>query len=369
MNAARGGRNRGDNGHEDALKNKRLAYIRDEYEHNKMTPQQRQEGLKKTGQKLIDGMRSRGISEAVIAQYEDDIRYADSMLIGMPEEDPRDKIVSGTFGYEGVQVTISSEGSRHWRSATVHDCGSRVYLPGDNEFGRFDDTGYETDEDFPDAVHTTAIVSGRRERPWAYDGRFEELLIVPKEVLQGVKNEAPPGRFFSGKSLTNSHQRPKWSPAPDGKTWLQHPFLKKPNGMYVSDEQAFYMNKIIQCPGMKREIMEKAWKERETLAYWCPVLKRFLSEGERLRQEHWFHNGDGSAQQRYFYNQIEMLDLHGGLKNLPVSIDEEDDEVCFVGVMDYEEVVAKRRENAEAKGEIVEIDQDSKMPAKRQRTT
>jgi hypothetical protein len=32
--------------------------------------------------------------------------------------------------------------------------------------------------------------------------------------------------------------------------------------------------------------------------------------------KHWFHDGDGSAQQRYFYNQVEILKQHGGVSTL-----------------------------------------------------
>jgi len=124
----------------------------------------------------------------------------------------------------------------------------------------------------------------------------------------------------------------------------------------------------------------EGWVENGLLAYWCPVLQRFISEGERYRLEHWFHNGDGSAQERYYYDQNEMLDMHGGLEKLPTKIptktssscdDEEDDDdrVRFLGVMKAEEVIAERRKTAEANGEVVDIDKwDQKMSAKKQRT-
>ena len=32
--------------------------------------------------------------------------------------------------------------------STIHDTGSIVYIPMENKFGEFDDTGYETDEEF-----------------------------------------------------------------------------------------------------------------------------------------------------------------------------------------------------------------------------
>jgi hypothetical protein len=57
------------------------------------------------------------------------------------------------------------------------------------------------------------------------------------------------------------------------------------------------------------------------MKYWCPVKRKFMTEGEMLRREHWFHNGDGSAQQRYFYIQNEMLDKYGGSASLPCGFD------------------------------------------------
>jgi hypothetical protein len=372
MNATRGGSSDNNNNNNESLQNERLAEIREQYETHRKTPQQRRDDSKKAVQDLLQTMRRNGATESALAMFAEDMRVVDSYAEEAPEEDPRDKIVSETFPYNNggtiSQITISSKGSRHWRVATVEDVGSIVYLPMDNEFGELDDTGYETDEEFPDVKYRTAIIytfSGRQETQWESDGKFEDSLIVPDEVLQGVKTEAPPGKFFSGKSCTNSLS---WKPAPDGKTWLQHPFLRNPSGMYLTDEQAYYTKKMISCPEMHPEIMEKGWRERGSLAFWCPVLKRFLSEGEMFRQQHWFHNGDGSAQERYYYNQCEMLDMHGGLANLPVSISSNYEDVCFVGVMGCDEVIAKRRKEAEAKGEVIAVDQeDSKMPAKKQR--
>mmetsp|Transcript_20524 Transcript_20524/g.37024 ORF Transcript_20524/g.37024 Transcript_20524/m.37024 type:complete len:374 (-) Transcript_20524:241-1362(-) len=360
-NAAARGANHNGNCHGGTLKNKRLAEIRKGYKEHKLTPQERHERAREA----IAGIAGLMGSAAGMAGL---MGSVDSII--EPEEDPRDKLVSSNFSYNNGRnvrkITITSEGSRHWRQATVKDSGSIVYLPRDKEFGEFDDLGEEPDEEFPDdGMHTTAIVStfsGNTEEPWAFNDKFEELLIVPEEVLEGVKNEAPPGRFFSGKSITASPLRSTWSPAPDGKTWMQHPFLKDPNGTYLLDEQSFYMSEFIECPGMRQEIMEKVWKERGALAYWCPVLKQFLSEGERLRQEHWFHNGDGSAQQRYFYDQNEMLDIHGGLDCLPMNVGGKED-IFVSGVMGVEESEAKRVKEAEAKGEIVEVDMDSKIPA------
>lgn len=364
-------------GKDDTLKNKRLMEIRKAYDDYKLTPRQQRENQKEAGKEMLQMMRQKGTSESAIAYLATHLGQIDLIVDSMPDEVPRDKIVSQTFNYnngrEISEVTITSEGSRHWRKATTEDYGSIVYLHNDNEFGEFDDICEEPDEEFPEETHTEAIVytfSGRMQTPHAFDSTFEDLLVVPEEVLNGVKNEAPSGRFFSGKSITSLNQRFNWSPAPDGMTWMQHPYLKDPNGTYLPDELACCTKLLIELPRMKTEVREKSWKERDSLKYWCPVLKQFLSEGGRLRQEHWFHNGDGSVHQRYFYNQHEMLDMHGGLMCLPVTTGSEEDDVCFTGVVGFEDVIAKKRKDAEAKGEIIEIDMDgieSKTIAKKHR--
>lgn len=366
------------------LQNKRLMEIQENYEHYKKTPQQHNDDMKQGRKELLEHMRRNGANEAAIAMFARDLAVVDAVVANAPEEDPRDKIVSETFNYNDgnprtptpQKITITSEGSRHWREATIHDTGSIVYIPMENKFGEFDDTGYETDEEFPEEKHTTAIVykfSGGQETGLgcAFDDKFDELLVVPDEVLKGVRNESAPGSFFSGQSSRNVNQ---WNPAPEGKVWFKHPFLKKPNGMYLNDCEYYCVKKLIGCPGMRPEIVEKSWRERGLLAYWCPVMQRFITDGERYRLQHWFHNGNGTAQERYYYDQNEMLDMHGGLDKLPTNIfssskDDDDDSVCFMGVMKAEEVIANRRKRAEANGEVVEIDQqDQKMPAKKQRT-
>jgi len=82
---------------------------------------------------------------------------------------------------------------------------------------------------------------------------------------------------------------------------------------------------------------EKLWKGRGS----------FLLEGERLSQEHWFHNGDGSAQQRYFYDQNEMLDMHGGLESLPSDINEDlDVKVTAAAVEPTDQTINSRKRKA-----------------------
>jgi len=363
----------------ETLQNRRLNEIRENYEQYKKTPQQRDDEMKQSGKEMLETMRRNGANESDIAMMASCFASADAAIANAPQEDPRDKIVSETFNYNDgnpstplQKITISSKGSRHWREATVHDTGSIVYIPMENKFGEFDDTGYESDEF---GKHTTAIVykfSGGLETGfgYAFDDKFEDLLVVPDEVLKGVRNESAPGSFFSGPNSRNG-----WNPAPEGKVWFKHPFIKEPKGMYLNDCQYYCVKQLIGCPGMRREIVEKKWRERGQLAYWCPVLNRFITDGERYRLQHWFHNGNGTAQERYYYNQNEMLDMHGGLGKLPTQIsssskkDDDDDSVCFMGAIKAEEVIARKRKKAEANGEVIEIDQqDQKMPAKKQRS-
>ena len=81
--------------------------------------------------------------------------------------------------------------------------------------------------------HTTAIVykfSGGLETGlgYAFDDKFDELLVVPDEVLKGVRNESAPGSFFSGQPKSRNINQ--WNPAPEGKVWFKHPFIKEPTG-------------------------------------------------------------------------------------------------------------------------------------------
>ncbi|KAL7515307.1 LOW QUALITY PROTEIN: hypothetical protein ACHAXN_012772 [Cyclotella atomus] len=166
--------------------------------------------------------------------------------------------------------------------------------------------------------------SGRHIEP------FESLRVVPEEVLKGVRNEAPPGKFFSAKStFVGGPQHPM-----DRLGCNTHsPRIQV--ACISATSRLFYFNTCVECPRMSQQ-------KNGALAFWCPVLKRFISDGERFRQQHWFHNGDGSAQQRHFYNQMEMLDRNEGLANLPTTIDNTSSEVSFVGVMNFDEILANR---------------------------
>jgi hypothetical protein len=74
-------------------------------------------------------------------------------------------------------------------------------------------------------------------------GIFEILLVVPDVILQGVNDEAPPGRFFSGRLIKRSSSS-WWSLAPEGKVRCDHSFLK--NGSQQStDFQHFCVKRTI----------------------------------------------------------------------------------------------------------------------------
>ncbi|KAL7530129.1 hypothetical protein ACHAWF_003256 [Thalassiosira exigua] len=392
-----------------AARNRRLAQIRRDYaefkDRQSKSEWEQLEDIKAAGEEMFEGMRRRGVDEATIARCREDAAVADAaMLAGIPEEDHSKEIRRGTFSEEvlrclGVDlpasardsvsiggdsftmrtITVTSEGSRHWRAATIKDFPCPVYVHSASDicpFGVFEKVHEIEDED--GTRHLAASVqylNRSRHRFYEFGGKFEDVSVIPREVLTGVKDEAPPGRLFSGGSVRDGSGR--WSPAPKGKAWIEHPFLRNPNGTYLPHEHAFYTQKTIACSGIvtprvvdraPRKEWEKSWREYGALQYWCPVLKRFLSEGERLRQRHWFHDGDGSANRRYFYDQYEMIDMHGGLDCVPKSIGDSDEEVCCVGVAGYEDVVAERVWNAYKKGEVIDIDDDDrKMPAKKRR--
>lgn len=102
------------------------------------------------------------------------------------------------------------------------------------------------------------------------------------------------------------------------------------------------------------------WRKSHYLAR--PSIDRFqgvkqpmlLNEGERLRQKHWFHTGDGSAHQPYFFHQMDMIDRHGGLANLPEHYDEDD--VVVTEVQSPEEVLNLRLLRAEKQDEIINLE-------------
>jgi len=77
---------------------------------------------------------------------------------------PENEIVSWTFNYlppgktSSRNITITSEGHRHWRTATTYDVGSIVFLLDEKEFGELDDLNEEEDEEFPDVMYPTAVI-------------------------------------------------------------------------------------------------------------------------------------------------------------------------------------------------------------------
>eukprot|EP00588_Corethron_pennatum_P011295 CAMPEP_0194282836 /NCGR_PEP_ID=MMETSP0169-20130528/23993_1 /TAXON_ID=218684 /ORGANISM="Corethron pennatum, Strain L29A3" /LENGTH=317 /DNA_ID=CAMNT_0039028269 /DNA_START=115 /DNA_END=1065 /DNA_ORIENTATION=- len=227
-----------------------------------------------------------------------------------------EKVVRHSFNHsDHGYITITSEGHQHWRKATTEDIGAivlnvnnyNVNANKDGIFGELDDTEESPDEDFPDSIDTLALVYLQNGELYtsspANNGVWEDLLVVPDQVISGVKNEAPPGSFFSGvvnKTVTI------WTPAPEGKVWWDHPRWK---GRYNNDFEYFAAKRSFEdCPGIMQRFdspedymahESKIWAEGGRFGYWDPVQKKFITAGERLRSEHWFHNGDGSAQQRW----------------------------------------------------------------------
>jgi hypothetical protein len=188
------------------------------------------------------------------------------------------------------------------------------------------------------------------------------MRVVPDTVLCGVNNEAPPGSFFSGKTIRNSTQ---WTPAPEGKVWYEHPNLTG-SPKYVSDVQYWYLKRQLElCPGFALDINREInlFEESGRYKFWCPVKLKFMSEGEMLRQEHWFCNGNGSAQQRRYYTQNEMLDRHGGLSTLPAGYDDtgkqlgasHDSTLRVTGVRTSNQIIDAKFKQAEETGSILDL--------------
>lgn len=340
-----------------SLKNERLNVIRLMYQNAKLTPVQRRKKDLKEQEKLLEKVDPAFRNEMKASM--DSVNRLMLSAEGDEAADDGEKIVEMKLYSTSLnrKITISSVSSRHWKTATVDD-GGTVFLTELQEFGEYDDDEEEPDEESPDVSYPCANIhtqSGRCERPIAFDGKnFESVLVVPDEIMNDVKNEAPPGSYYSGQNVQN---KSNWSPAPNEKVWCT--FTKtqeKPKGGYIEGYKSyFWLNYLYHNNGNMVRDPEELWEEYGSLEYWCPVLHRFISDGERLRQEHWFHNGDGSANQRYFYNQIEMLDLHGGLTNLPLSV--EDNELVVAEGLNSDQVLDKKKSAAEKKRKIICLDE------------
>lgn len=81
----------------ESLQNRRLKEIRENYEQYKKSPQQRDDEMKQSGKEMLETMRRNGANEATIAYMASCFASADAAIASVPEEDPRDKIVSETF--------------------------------------------------------------------------------------------------------------------------------------------------------------------------------------------------------------------------------------------------------------------------------
>mmetsp|Transcript_6680 Transcript_6680/g.16447 ORF Transcript_6680/g.16447 Transcript_6680/m.16447 type:complete len:245 (-) Transcript_6680:639-1373(-) len=163
MNGSRGNNDNSGTSKE-SLQNKRLKEIRQSYEYHKQTPQQHDDGMTQAGEELLEGMRRNGADEATIAMYARTFAMADAAVADAPDEP---KIVRETFNYKGRSISISSEGSRHWRLATVDDVRSIVYMDmWPYKFGQFKDIGYTSDEDsltrnIRQRMLTTSLAGGK----------------------------------------------------------------------------------------------------------------------------------------------------------------------------------------------------------------
>ena len=359
-----------------------LESIRSNYDACQRAPQQCRQDQLDAGATLLADMEEKyrhgKIELEVLNNWKHLSESVKNMMERMPEEEPRvNEKVTWNFPHsEYGNITISNDGSRNWRQATTEDVGA-IVLFSDlcgrfEEFGEMDDIEQESDEEFPDEMNDVAIVytqGGQRTTGFAHLGQFEELRIVPDAVLQGVHGEAPPGKFFSGKLVEGSQT---WTPSPEGMVWYDHPFSTTGNQKYFTDCEYFLVKRRVELFGgsSNPESEYMLWLTHGKLAFWCPVLKKFMPEGEMRRQEHWFHNGDGSAQQRYYYTQNEMLDRHGGLANVAMGArldrndaivyswteDDESADVANGKVRTASQVIDEKFRDAERSGEMINLE-------------
>eukprot|EP00562_Extubocellulus_spinifer_P023677 CAMPEP_0178634740 /NCGR_PEP_ID=MMETSP0698-20121128/12784_1 /TAXON_ID=265572 /ORGANISM="Extubocellulus spinifer, Strain CCMP396" /LENGTH=356 /DNA_ID=CAMNT_0020274413 /DNA_START=46 /DNA_END=1116 /DNA_ORIENTATION=+ len=310
---------------------------------------------------------------AILAEYGQILKE-----MGTPAEEElaeqRKPTVSNGLGTSNPKVHYTSENHELWRNAVPSDAGGTiVFCQYDKVFGEFDDTDEEPDEEFPDVTIPVAIVYTPKGMKTFHEssGHFEDLKVVPEGVLKGVKNEAPPGKFFSGKSTVGSSA---WTPAPEGYVWFDHPRLTK-GPQYLTYFEYYCAKRMIDLDMSHDEFTSKYaegnirfWQERASIEFWCPVQKKFMCAGERLQNRHWFHNGDGSAQQRRYYTQFEMLDKYGGFdfgpnadakpssKSTGKRSREESDEVVITEVRSLRDVLRDNRKKAEEDGKVIRID-------------
>jgi hypothetical protein len=359
-----------------------LESIRSQYNACQRSPQQRRQAEQDASATLLADMeekyRQGKIELEALNNWKQLTVELRKIMERVPVEEPRvnEKVVWSFLHSEYGNITISDDGWRNWRPATTEDVGAIVLfsdsLGAFEEFGEMDDIEQEPDEEFPDEMHDVATVytqGGQRQTGSAHQGHFEELRIVPDAVLQGVRDEAPPGKFFSGKSVNGSQT---WTPSPEGMVWYDHPFLSGGDPQYFTDLEYFVVKRRVELFGFNSDLQSEyiLWLTSGRFEFWCPVLKKFMPEGEMLRQEHWFHNGDGSAQQRYYYTQNEMLDRHGGLANLATGArldrnnvivyswteDDESADVANVRVRTATQVVDEKFREAERSGKMINLE-------------
>ena len=156
------------------------------------------------------------------------------------------------------------------------------------------------------------------------------------------------------------------------RAWYGTPIPSRPAiEKYITDLEYFVVKRRVELFGFNSDFKSEyiLWLTRGRFACWYPVLKKFMPEGEILRQEHWFHNGDGSAQQRYYYTQNEMLDRHG-LANVatgarldrnnvivyPWTEDDDSADVANVRVRTAIQVVDEKFREAELSGKIINLE-------------
>jgi hypothetical protein len=134
-----------------------------------------------------------------LARFKNDLDQVAAIVASVPDDDPsllQEKFIQYTFLHSTLgRLHITSEASRHWRSATVQVEGSIVLFSefgglDEAEFGELDVIEQEPDEEFDDCMNKLANVitqSGKMFQSGhaTSTGIFEYVLVVPDTILQG----------------------------------------------------------------------------------------------------------------------------------------------------------------------------------------
>lgn len=70
----------------------------------------------------------------------------------------------------------------------------------------------------------------------------------------------------------------RWTPAPEGMIWFDHPFLVDGRPRHLTDQQFFLVKRGVEFGLSNADFEHRMFEENFQYKYWCPVLKKSLNE-------------------------------------------------------------------------------------------